>query len=234
VEHLVVKPQTKEELAMKKHQPSTKAVTIFIVIIGAVLFMPYLASAGQLQPSASPAPTMHTLEDIYQKLSAMENDIKFIRANFVPRFKDNGNGTVTDAITGFVWLKNANPCGIKNWQEAENFCCSLANGTAGLTDGSVAGDWRLPTKAQLEGIGTNPPITWQGDLPSVTWTMPGAPFTNVQSDLYWSYSGKCGDYGCASYRLNMANGDVQAFGEGSTYYVWPIRVGGCDLTRPVE
>jgi len=28
-------------------------------------------------------------------------------------FIDNGNGTVTDARTGLVWLKNANPCGYK-------------------------------------------------------------------------------------------------------------------------
>ncbi len=38
-----------------------------------------------------------------------------------PRFTDNGNGTVTDNLTGLIWLKNANPCGPKNWYDAINY-----------------------------------------------------------------------------------------------------------------
>ena len=29
-----------------------------------------------------------------------------------PRFTDNGNGTVTDNLTGLIWLKNAN-CAVR-------------------------------------------------------------------------------------------------------------------------
>ena len=47
-------------------------------------------------------------------------------------------------------------------------------------------DWRLPTKEELEGIGTDPPATWESGSASVTWKMPEAPFTGVQSDVYWS------------------------------------------------
>ena len=35
-----------------------------------------------------------------------------------PRFIDNKNGTVTDKITGLVWLKNADCFGKKSWNEA--------------------------------------------------------------------------------------------------------------------
>ena len=120
-------------------------------------------------------------------------------------FIDNGNGTVTDARTGLVWLKNANPCGLKNWYDAGAYCSSLASGQAGLTDGSIAGQWRLPSKEELEGIGTDPPATWESGYPPVTWTMPGTPFTNVQSDYYWSGT----SYPCNAYYawvVNMHNG----------------------------
>jgi hypothetical protein len=101
-------------------------------------------------------------------------------------FVDNGDGTVIDMRTGLIWLKNANPCGQKDWYDAMAYCSSLAVGTAGLTDASEAGQWRLPSKEELQGIGTDPPATWSVGIPSVTWTMPGAPFINVQSWAYWS------------------------------------------------
>ena len=87
-------------------------------------------------------------------------------------FIDNGDGTVTDARTGLFWLKNVNPGGLMTFDEAVAYCSTLASGIAGLTDGSIAGQWRLPTKEELEGIGTEPPVTWEsGDCP-VSWTMP--------------------------------------------------------------
>ena len=61
-----------------------------------------------------------------------------------PRFKDNGNGTVTDNLTRLIWLKNANAFGLRTWEQALSDANALASGSAGLTDGSKAGDWRLP------------------------------------------------------------------------------------------
>ena len=146
-------------------------------------------------------------------------------------FIDNGNGTVTDARTGLVWLKNANPCGQKNWYDAGTYCASLANGQAGLTDGSTAGQWRLPNKEELEGIGTDPPAIWEGPgLPSVTWTRPGAPFTNVQegpANYYWSgttfpFPPYYPDY---AWNVRMGNGDVSddSKGPNDLYDVWAVR-----------
>jgi formylglycine-generating enzyme required for sulfatase activity len=118
------------------------------------------------------------------------------------RFQDNGNGTVTDARTGRIWLKNANPCpgpqgyGV-TWAEADAYCSSLASGADGLSDGSVAGTWRLPSLYELEGIGTDPPGHYYnfgmcpyGICPNMPlWTMPGEPFTNVQLQSYWTDTG---------------------------------------------
>jgi len=140
------------------------------------------------------------------------------------RFKDNGNGTVTDTRTGLIWLKNANPCEAKNWSDAGTYCASLANGTAGLTDGSTAGQWRLPSKTELEGIGTDPPVTWEGPgSPFVPWTIPGAPFTDVQFNVYWSGTSYNADNAWAVYMgLGLVN-----YGNKSTIVVivWPVRSG---------
>jgi len=144
------------------------------------------------------------------------------------RFVDNNNGTVTDTRTGLIWLKNANPCGTKNWYDAGTYCANLASGQAGLTDGSTAGQWRLHTVEELEGIGTDPPTTYCLDASCnqcpVTWTMPGAPFTGVQSYYYWSGTSYAinTDY---AWFVSIDNGDVYYYYSKSYYdfYVWPVR-----------
>jgi len=54
-----------------------------------------------------------------------------------PRFTDNANGTVTDNLTGLVWLKNANCLQVmRGWSTALSDANNLANGACGLSDGS--------------------------------------------------------------------------------------------------
>lgn len=75
------------------------------------------------------------------------------------RFVDNNNGTVTDKQTGLIWLKegecssfySGDPTGANNrlWAAAVDSANKLASGYCGLTDGSVAGDWRLPNVNEL-------------------------------------------------------------------------------------
>ena len=45
-----------------------------------------------------------------------------------PRFTDNGNGTVTDNLTGLIWLKNADCFGQRSWSDALSDCNSLGAG----------------------------------------------------------------------------------------------------------
>jgi formylglycine-generating enzyme required for sulfatase activity len=60
-----------------------------------------------------------------------------------PRFHDNGNGTVTDNLTGLMWTQNANlPGSTVTWYQAVDFCNNLSQG--GYTD------WRLPNVNELE------------------------------------------------------------------------------------
>ena len=65
-----------------------------------------------------------------------------------PRFIDKSDGTVTDTVTGLVWLKKAD-CIHLQWVDAIAAVNSLSSGQCGLTDGSTAGQWRLPNRTEL-------------------------------------------------------------------------------------
>lgn len=69
----------------------------------------------------------------------------------VPRFIVNGDGTITDELTGLIWLQKVDclapytaPGFPLDWDEALSAVDNLQDGQCGLTDGSEVGDWRLP------------------------------------------------------------------------------------------
>ena len=105
-----------------------------------------------------------------------------------PRFTDNGDGTVTDNLTGLIWLKDANCFGQRTWNQALSDCNGLSDGTCGLTDGSNASDWRLPNLYELRSlihIGYYDPA-----LPNTTGTDQGAegdPFTNITNTFDYNH-----------------------------------------------
>jgi len=142
----------------------------------------------------------------------------------VPRFRDNCDGTVTDRLTGLIWLKNANCFSNISWDDALDACNNLADGQCGLTDGSAPGDWRLPNLnelASLRHVGHLYPA-----LPNTEgtgqWTE-GDPFTGVQSYRYWSSTTRAGGTGSAWY-VSLDAGFVDGVSKGTDYgYVWPVR-----------
>ena len=93
-------------------------------------------------------------------------------------FLDNGNGTVTDTLTGLIWLKNANPFGFRTWDQALTDCNSLASGSYGLADDSRPGQWRLPNIKEIESL---------VDYGRVGPCLPeGHPFVDVRASIYWT------------------------------------------------
>lgn len=134
----------------------------------------------------------------------------------VPRFSDNGDGTVKDQLTGFVWLKNANCFGLKAWQEALTVSNALANEQCGLSDGSVPGDWRLPNVRELHSLidlGRHNPA-----LPA------GHPFTGVQSSYYWT-STSYASFPDFAWGVFMDFGFVFDVNKTNDYHVLPVRGG---------
>ncbi len=138
------------------------------------------------------------------------------------RFTDNGDGTVTDALTDLIWLKNANCYSYQNWSSAMSSAAGLNSGECELTDGSAEGDWHLPTKEELQGIGTDPPATGYSGSPGVTWTTPGLPFVSVQSLNYWS-STEYDTYGAWGVFMSSGYTSSSNSKDDSFIYVWPVR-----------
>jgi hypothetical protein len=150
------------------------------------------------------------------------------------RFVDCGNGTVQDTQTGLIWLKNANclPVGGSNWATAITRAAKLADGTTdgtacGLSDGSKAGMWRLPTIAEWQALSYAYPSACNPSLPAASGSgcyTTGAWATGVQSNVYWSSTTGVG-YPNYAWWVNLSNGDVNGYIKTITYSVWPVRGG---------
>jgi len=147
----------------------------------------------------------------------------------VPRFTINGTtGTVTDNLTGLIWLKNADCFGSLTWANARSAANILASGTCGLSDGSSAGDWRLPNRKELLSLVdfayfspalANAEGTGQGTE--------GDPFGSVQSSVYWSATTYAAgtDY---AWDVNIGGGFVHNLSKTSSHSLWPVRGGHID------
>jgi hypothetical protein len=144
-----------------------------------------------------------------------------------PRFTDNTNGTVTDNLTGLVWLKNANCFGIQNWTTALASANTLASGACGLSDGSSAGQWRLPNINELESL---------VDLSRFAPALPsGHPFTSA-NNYYWSSSSLMGLEADVAWAVFMTVGSIgsDAKSTGNFYSVWPVRSGQVAATIALQ
>jgi hypothetical protein len=141
------------------------------------------------------------------------------------RFIDNQNGTVTDNLTGLVWLKNASCFAPNTWPAALADANQLASGACGLSDGSAAGQWRLPNVNELESV-----VDITSSNPAVT---PGSHFANVAGIVYWTSTGYFGgDLGSpTAWAISMSDGryindGVQNVKSVSKNGIWAVRGAG--------
>ena len=113
------------------------------------------------------------------------------------RFTTNSDGTVTDNLTGLVWLQDAGCLGTALWADAISAVNQLASGACGLSDGSAAGQWRVPNLNELESL---------IDVSSANPALPANhPFQNVSPGIYWTSTSYWG-------------------GEGGSPQAWTIRL----------
>ncbi|MEO5333589.1 MAG: DUF1566 domain-containing protein [Magnetococcus sp. YQC-5] len=135
------------------------------------------------------------------------------------RFIDNKNGTVTDSETKLILLKNANCFGSKSWADAMSVAANLSgDGSCGLTDNSMPGDWRLPTHpSQASNV-------LDGELAVLYAAKKSSVFVGAQSDYYWSSTTYASSTSYAWF-VNLYNGYVDINAKTNTNYVWPVRGG---------
>lgn len=128
------------------------------------------------------------------------------------------NGTVTDNLTGLIWLKNANCYStIQTWAGALISASALASGTCGLADGSTKGQWRIPSVIELESL-----LNEQETFSSPWLNAQG--FINVQPDYYWT-SSTCAHATPSAWRITLYTGFVNGFDKMQGAFVWPVRSG---------
>lgn len=147
------------------------------------------------------------------------------------RFTDHGDGTVTDGLTGLMWLKDANCMGSHypsfdnwgavdgavRWQQALDFVAGINNGTYSACDAGHQ-DWRLPNKKEMFSLFDKG--AWHPPLPT------GHPFTSIQDGGYWTSTteAKSTAYGCVFSSFTGGDGyNTKIVGGGN--YVWPVRGG---------
>jgi hypothetical protein len=145
------------------------------------------------------------------------------------RFTDNGDGTVKDNLTGLVWLKDThctaiNPVAGSTWTAALTAANTLASGTCGLTDASVAGTWRLPNVNELESLvdlsQTGPPLA------------AGNPFINFNPGLpqYWS-STITTVFPQNAEGVDMFTSTLRGDVKTNLKFVWPVKGVATDVAK---
>jgi len=140
-----------------------------------------------------------------------------------PRFTDNGDGTVTDNLTNIVWMKQADCFDSKDWPGTLSDCNELTTSSCGLTDGSGAGDWRLPNVKQLLSLlhyGFQAP-----SLPNTIGTGQGSegdPFIGVQGQYFFSSTSHAGSIN-AAWSVRISTGFTEIRLKSSSGWAWCVR-----------
>jgi hypothetical protein len=135
-----------------------------------------------------------------------------------PSYMDNGNGTITDNVTGLVWQKEDDNS-IRTWDMASAYCDNLTLG--GYTD------WRMPTINELMGI-EDYSGSWGAAIDltffphTIHWSM----------SQYWSATAFANNAGNAwdvvfddSIPGAAPDGSVYGASKASTYYIRCVRGG---------
>ncbi len=175
-----------------------------VMAIAVVMFIPVTGIAGSLEPSAAPAPTMKTLDEI----GAWSQTLSCESTSNCPRFQLVLNGAgVLDKETGLVWEQSPSTSLAPSWASAIDTCLSM----------SVGGrkGWRLPTIEELSSLVD--PIRENPSLPA------GHPFTIV---LSYYFSATTRDDDATLVRgVRFDGGYVGSSSKAAAAFVWCVRGG---------
>ena len=136
----------------------------------------------------------------------------------VPRFNDNGDGTITDNLTGLMWLKDGGCFGINQWINSFTDMDNFNAGSEFFCNGyapSTYDDWRHPNVNELESL-----VNLEED--DISFWLNNLGFVNMASDDYWTSSSSIG-VPVNAWRLDMTEGNTINVSKSSTFYRIPVR-----------
>jgi hypothetical protein len=120
-------------------------------------------------------------------------------------YTDNGNGTVTDNVTGLMWQQTV-PTGTYTWAQAVAYCPTLSLGGHS--------DWRLPSRIELVSI-VDFGVT-SGATINATY------FPSTPADWFWSSSPMAGSSSLA-WAVDFDDGIAYYYGVSGTGVVRCVR-----------
>lgn len=144
-----------------------------------------------------------------------------------PRFTDNNNGTVTDNLTGLMWVKDAVAAGSLTWQKALEHVTSM-NGADGGHGALGHNDWRLPNRNELNSL-----INLQQPSSSIWLNSPKGTFSGVEAGNYWSSSSDANNTDKA-WAVGMSSGDIYSSSKLNSNFVWPVRTAQAPSTASLD
>lgn len=202
--------------------------------------------------------TFSSLNDVFRRLKTVYLDVQVNGENLIPRipihsapyalddadvdppcfsagnrFTDCGNGTVTDSVTGLVWLKTVDCAALfgasKTWVLANQTVANLADGVCGLTDKSHQGDWRLPTSTEMTALvakananGCGPPRlpdqTGLGCCATGTCT-----FTSMSTNIQYWTSTTVEATPANAFAVDLFGGATSSLFKGVGEHAWAVR-----------
>lgn len=176
--------------------------------------IPYTLQSGQVIKASE---LNENFNSVYNKVNANDVLLETIK-HPGSQHTDNGDGTVTDRLTGLVWMKNADCWNYMTWNAAIDKVAELNAGTATCTGytGPYT-DWRLPSPMELKRF-------FEFTMPAVTSDHPFSVARMYTS--YWSNTTDPRDTSSAfTVSLRYIHVDTDNKLLTTNRYVWPVRGG---------
>ena len=155
------------------------------IVVALCLFVmvPLTGTAAELSRTGQRTCFDQSGKNIDHTGSGQDGDLQNGKIWPEPRFTDNGDGTLTDNLTGLMWISDGQYLGKMSWQAAMKGGDLLksppktGSGTRDLK--SDYSDWFLPDIRQLESL-------FNGEEPYLHNWLNSWGFKNIQADSYWS------------------------------------------------
>jgi Protein of unknown function (DUF1566) len=157
------------------------------------------------------------------------------------RYVNCGNGTVTDTVTGLIWLQYADCLAVNDWAAANQAVAGLRNGECNLTDKSRPGDWRVPTKDEWSattaaaialgcvrfGSGAPPSLTNDPGTGCLSAGPTSFVFLVPPPIIYWSSTSvsEIGGFSAIAAWTVDLRGGFDIFSKDGLTRPWPVRSG---------